>query len=362
MTPLARRIAETIRAAGPISVADYMALCLFDPKHGYYITREPFGRDGDFTTAPEISQMFGEIIGVWLVGAWQRIGCPSPVTLAEIGPGRGTLMADMLRTVAKLAPDLLAAVDVVMVETSPRLTELQKHALGNVDASIAWASTIDALPARPILVVANELFDAIPVRQYVRTESGWHERLVGLDDGGRLAFVAGPATLEATLLPPVASSAPAGSIVEVAPARTAMMDTIAANIAACGGAGLFIDYGHAEPAVGDTLQTMRSHAYDDVLAHPGEADLTSHVDFAALASEARRHGLAARLLTQGHFLLRMGLLERAGRLGTDAGETERDRLRGEVERLANPAAMGDLFKVLCVAPPDQNPFPFDAPH
>ena len=359
MTRLGRRVAATIEAAGPISLADYMATCLFDPQDGYYTAREPFGVAGDFTTAPEISQMFGEIVGVFLVAAWRGLGSPSPATLVEIGPGRGTLMKDMLRTVARLAPDLAAAADIALIETSPRLTEIQKATLTNAGASPEWHTSIGTLPAQPLLIVGNELFDAIPIRQYVKTATGWRERLVGLDDAGQLIFVAGPGAPDPSLLPPDAFAAREDAIVEIAPARGALMDAIAVRIAAHGGVGLFIDYGHAEPGVGDTLQAVRGHAPDDVFAHPGEADLTSHVDFSALAGEAGRHGLDTALLTQGDFLLRMGLLERAGRLGEHADESGRNAIRAAIERLADPSQMGTLFKVLCIAPAGRLPYPFD---
>jgi SAM-dependent MidA family methyltransferase len=349
MTRLAGRIRERIAADGPMTIADYMAMCLFDPRDGYYTTREPFGVQGDFTTAPEISQMFGEIVGVWMVAAWQALGSPRPATIAEIGPGRGTLMRDLLRTISRLAPQLESGSQVVLVETSPRLGEEQRQTLGDRAAGAVWTSTLDDLADRPLLVVANELFDAIPIRQFVKTPTGWRERMVGLDDEGGLGFFAGVASLDDTLLPPSAAAAPDGTIVEFAPARAAMMDAIAARMARRGGAGLFFDYGHLAAAVGDTLQAVRRHAYDPVLAHPGEADLTAHVDFEALAGEAGRHGLATSMSTQGDFLLRMGLLERAGRLGADADEARRAAIRAEVERLASPAEMGDLFKVLAIA-------------
>lgn len=358
MTPLGRRIAALIEATGPISVADYMAMCLFDPQHGYYTTREPFGRDGDFITAPEISQMFGEIVGVWLVTAWRTLGSPMPVTIAEIGPGRGTLAKDMLRTIRRIAPDLHARADVALIETSPRLADIQRTTLGAEAARVTWHERVDTLPRQPLLIVGNELFDAVPIRQYVRTSQGWNERLVVLDDEGGLAFAAGLSTLDGDLLPPDAETAPPGAIVEVAPTRSAVMDAIATRITADGGAGLFVDYGHDRSAVGDTLQAMRGHAFDPVLAHPGEADLTAHVDFDALAREARRHGLETGVLTQGDFLLRMGLLERAGRLGAGADGATQDRIRGEVERLAAPEAMGTLFKALCIAPADGMIEPF----
>ncbi len=358
MTPLGRRIAALIEATGPVSVADYMAMCLFDPQHGYYTTREPFGREGDFTTAPEISQMFGEIVGIWVITAWRALGSPLPVTVAEIGPGRGTLAKDMLRTIRQIAPDLHQTAEVVLIETSPRLAEIQRQTLGDEAGRTTWHHGVDALPRQPLLIVGNELFDAVPIRQYVRRSIGWNERLIGLDTRGEFGFVAGPSTIGGDLLPADAPAAPEGAIVELAPARTAIMDAIAARISGDGGAGLFIDYGHERSAVGDTLQAMRNHGFDPVLAHPGEADLTAHVDFDALAREARRHGLETALLTQGDFLLRTGLLERAGSLGADADDLTQDRIRGEVERLASPDAMGTLFKALCVVPAGMMPEPF----
>jgi SAM-dependent MidA family methyltransferase len=355
MTALKKRIASLIAASGPISIADYMALCLFDPADGYYTTREPFGAEGDFTTAPEISQMFGELVAVWLYAAWQAAGRPANATLAEIGPGRGTLMTDMLRALHKLDP---AYSGVAMIETSPRLREIQQQTLANSDAPIRWHDTVSTLPDAPLFIVGNELFDAIPTRQFVKIGAAWHERAVGIGEAGKLAFVAGPATIEAAVLPAEAADAPAGSIFEFAPARTAIMETIAERIAALGGAGLFVDYGHLKPGIGDTLQALRKHRYDDVLAHPGEADLTSHVDFSALALAARAHGLDAHLATQGEFLPAMGLLERAGKLGANADAMGREKISGEVERLAGPDAMGSLFKVLAVAPRGTRiPFP-----
>lgn len=349
MTELKRRITELVTTVGPIPAGEYMALCLFDPEAGYYTTREPFGTGGDFTTAPEISQMFGELVAVWLYEAWRAIGAPKPVTLAEIGPGRGTLMKDMLRTLKRLDPALAASASVALIEISPRLRDVQKETLAGMAAGAEWHETTASLPDAPLLIVGNELFDAVPIRQFIRTSDGWRERMVGVDTTGDLAFFAGAASLDPALLPPDALTAPEGAIVELAPARSALMQTIAEHIAVHGGAGLFFDYGHFQPGVGDTLQALRNHQYEDVLASPGEADLTSHVDFAALAASARATGLRADFTTQGSFLLDMGLLERAGRLGADADAAGRERLSAEVERLASPQAMGELFKVLAVA-------------
>ena len=358
MTRLKERIVELISALGPIPVSEYMALCLFDPRDGYYTTREPFGTGGDFTTAPEISQMFGELVAVWLYEAWLAIGKPMPVTVAEIGPGRGTLMKDMLRTFSRLDRGFVAGAAFAMVETSPRLAEIQKKTLAGAPAMPDWHETVDTLAKTPLLIVGNELFDAIPSRQFVRTGKGWRERMIGLDDDDRLSFFAGAASLDPSLLPADAVDAPLGAVIELSPARSALMTSIAERIASNSGAGLFIDYGYLRPGVGDTLQALRNHRHEEVLANPGEADLTTHVDFSALASAAHALGLDARTTTQGSFLLDMGLLERAGQLGAGASQTIREKITGEVERLAGQQAMGELFKVLAVMPSGVSMAPF----
>lgn len=359
MTTLKDRLERLIAAAGPITVADYMATCLFDPEAGYYTTREPFGAAGDFTTAPEISQMFGELVAVWVLSAWAALDKPVPSVLAEIGPGRGTLMADMLRTLGRLDPAFVTLARVAMIEASPRLAEIQKAKLANGRAKPTWFADVAGLPSLPLVIVGNELFDALPTRQFVKTPQGWCERMVALDEAGELTFWVGAAGIDPALLPRDAGEAPEGAIFEAAPAREALIDEIAARIARHGGAGLFIDYGHLQPGFGDTLQAVRAHAFDGVLANPGAADLTSHVDFAVLADVARSHGLRARMMTQGEFLLGMGLLERAGALGERADDATRKRLRTEAERLAGPEAMGSLFKVLMIAPPGVSLPPFE---
>jgi SAM-dependent MidA family methyltransferase len=346
MTALGDRLKRLIATQGPINVSDYMASCLYDPAHGYYTNREPFGAEGDFTTAPEISQMFGELLAAWLYNAWTEAGRPIPATIAEIGPGRGTLMQDVLRVLARLDRNFLSGVTVALVETSPRLTEIQKARLVGAPVNPAWHTDISTLPDMPLFILGNEIFDAIPIRQYVRMKEGWRERLVALDGMDDFRFVAGPGVPDPVLLPPAAKDAPTGAIVELAPARSALMQEIAERIAARGGAGLFIDYGYPEPGTGDTLQALYRHSYDDIFAHPGEADLTAHVDFAALAAIAGTAGLQTQLSTQGEFLLGLGLLERTGALGAGRDAALQDRLRGEVERLAAPDQMGTLFKVL----------------
>ena len=361
MTALKARIVDLIGALGPISVQEYMALCLSDPQHGYYTTRDPFGRDGDFTTAPEISQMFGELIGAWLVATWRAVGRPQTPVIAEIGPGRGTLFRDIVRTLDKLDPALRKSARFKLVETSQKLGWAQATTLKGLGGTFDWHRDVDELPDGPLLVVANELFDAIPGRQYVKTASGWRERCVDVTGDDELIFVAGAGGVDPSLLPADAATAVEGSVVELAPARSALMQRIAERIASQGGAGLFIDYGYEKPAVGDSLQALLKHAYDDPLAHPGEADLTTHVDFAALADTARHAGLDTHLMTQGEFLLRMGLLERAGQLGAHADETVRERLHSEVERIAGPDQMGELFKVLAICRPGVDLPPFGKP-
>jgi len=350
LSALKEKIVRLIEINGPLSISDYMALCLFDPDHGYYTTREPFGASGDFITAPEISQMFGELVAVWLLAAWQANGRPFPVTLAEIGPGRGTLMKDMLRVLGRLDPEFSVTARVAMIEPSPRLTKIQKATLGEAVGPVEWHASIDALTDGPLLIVGNEFFDAIPIRQYLKASGRWVERAVGFDDDGNLVFAAKPGAPDPSLLPPDAVTALEGAIVELAPARSALMEQIAARIAAKGGAALFFDYGASRPAVGDTLQALSRHAYADPLVEPGMADLTAHVDFAALGEAAKMHGLDVHLLTQGEFLLGMGLLERAGQLGTNVDQPTRKRLQGEVERLAGTDGMGTLFKALAAVP------------
>lgn len=350
MNRLAQKIAALIRTTGPISVADYMATCLLDPADGYYTTRDPFGAKGDFVTAPEISQMFGELVAVWLVHGWQAMGSPSPVTIAEIGPGRGTLMKDIVRTIGRLAPQLADSADFALVEASPRLSVAQKETLGASRGSFSWHATLDTLPDQPLLVVGNEIFDALPFRQFVKRDGKWLERAVGLAADGAMQFGIGTASLAADALPADADHAPDGSIFEIAPAREAMMSAIAERVAAKGGCGIFFDYGHLEPGLGDTFQAVRAHRPEGVLDNPGEADLTSHVDFSALAAVARAHGLEADMTTQGAFLLDMGLLERAGQLGQSGDAAARENIRADVERLAGPDQMGTVFKVLAIRP------------
>ncbi len=346
MSPLGEKLISRIRAFGPMTVAEYMEACLADPVYGYYMRREPFGRYGDFVTAPEVSQIFGELIGVWAVVAWEAMGSPRDFVLAELGPGRGTLMADLLRVV-RVMPGFTAAAEIHLVETSPRLRAIQERTLAGCGSKIHWHTRIGALPAGPLVVIANEFFDALPIRQFRWGDERWAERMVGLDAEGRLAFGLRPLDQR-----PLARPLPDGAIVETSPIATAVMATLAGRIAATGGALLAIDYGSDRPGYGDTLQAVKAHQYTDPLAEPGEADLTAHVDFAALARVAAEAGAKAHpLIGQGEFLARLGIGPRADALAAGKDEATQGGVRAALERLTGPAAMGELFKVLAVGAP-----------
>ncbi|MFC3629595.1 class I SAM-dependent methyltransferase [Paracoccus angustae] len=344
MTPLADIIAARIRAAGPITLADYMEICLLHPRFGYYATRDPFGAKGDFTTAPEIHQMFGELCGLALAQAWMDQGRPAPFTLAEPGPGRGTLMADMLRAI-RLVPGMAEAARVALIEASPHLRRIQRNRLGPA----AHLDSVEELPDKPLFLIANEFFDALPIRQYQRTEAGWAERMVGLSDDG-LRFGLGPVVQ-------VPRSGRPGDVVEECPAAPAIVEAIARRIAAHGGAAILVDYGGWN-GYGDTFQALRDHAPEDPLARPGEADLTAHVDFAPLAAAAVRAGaVASRPIRQGDWLLSLGAAQRAERLTAAGDATATAALR----RLTHPDEMGHLFKAMAIWPKGAPPVPgFDA--
>jgi SAM-dependent MidA family methyltransferase len=352
MTPLEEILRRRIELTGPMSVADYMAECLVHPAHGYYTTREPFGTKGDFTTAPEISQMFGEVIAAWWLSAREAIGMPDR-HLCEIGPGRGTLMDDMLRTMRKLTGGLPP---VHMVEVSTRLAAIQQDLLSKHSAAIEWHARIESLPPSPIGIVANELFDAIPIRQFEKTGERWLERMVHVDETGSLALALSQNELDPAYLPAADKSAFDGSIFEYAPARLAMMQNLAVHLKSYGGVALFTDYGHATSGFGDTLQAVQSHKYVSIFDRPGESDLTSHVDFEALAKVAKSSGLfTSGILTQGEFLLSSGIAQRAVQLPTSAAPS------AALERLTSNDQMGSLFKVLAITsrPFDAYPLKFD---
>ncbi|MCJ2083584.1 class I SAM-dependent methyltransferase [Methylobacterium sp. J-090] len=345
-TPLFAILREEILATGPIPLARYMDLCLGHPVHGYYRTRDPLGASGDFTTAPEISQMFGELIGIWIAATWGAMGAPADLVLVELGPGRGTLMADALRALARAAPTLRPALH--LVETSPVLRAAQAERLSGFAPT--WHEGLATLPPGPALVVANEFFDALPVRQFQRTERGWHERCVGLSpEGDRLAF-----GLSAEPDPRIDAHAPVGVTLTLPGAALDIVRTLARRLARDRGALLAIDYGHARPGFGDSLQAVAQHRFVDPLAAPGEADLTTHVDFSALARAASAEG--ARVhgpIDQRDFLQALGLRERAEHLSTKATPQQAVRIAAAVARLTDPTrrGMGSLFKVMAVSDP-----------
>ncbi|MCJ1899059.1 MULTISPECIES: SAM-dependent methyltransferase [Paracoccus] len=333
MTPLGRLIAAQIRLSGPMALDEYMRLCLLHPQHGYYATRDPFGAGGDFTTAPEISQIFGEMIGLALAQAWLDQGRPAPFTLAEIGPGRGTLMADILRAI-RIVPGMAEAAQVALVEASPHLRRVQRDRLGD----IAHLDDVSQLPQAPLFLVANEFFDALPIRQFQRGVQGWAERVVALNAQGGLEMGLVPAADAA--LP----AAPQGVIRETCPEALPIVAQVAGRIAAHGGCAILVDYGGWD-GQGDTFQALRRHRPEDPLANPGEADLTAHVDFAPLAAAARGAGArVSRMAAQGDWLKRLGIEARAQRLARlgDAGAM------AALHRLTAPDEMGHLFKVLAL--------------
>lgn len=345
MNVLRDLIVQSIRTTGPLTLADYMRFCLGHPEHGYYATRDPLGAAGDFTTAPEVSQMFGELIGLWLAGVWIADGKPSSFVLGELGPGRGTLMADILRATRGIA-GFREAADVWLVETSPKLTSVQKETLMEHDPS--WTETVEDLPHAPLYLVANEFFDALPVRQFRRDGAGWAERMVGLDDDGALAFGFAPPLPIGGLAD---MSVEDGIIVETSAQAEAISEWVGTRLAEDGGAALFVDYGSWD-GTGDTFQALEAHEFANPLKHPGFADLTAHVRFAPLAAAARRGGASrAGFDTQGAFLERLGITDRARRL---ADGLTGDALQAHVaahRRLCHPDEMGSLFKVMALRPP-----------
>ena len=340
---LKAHLLQRIALDGPMTVAEYMSECLFHPTFGYYTTRQVFGQSGDFTTAPEISQMFGELIGLSLAQAWLDQGAPEAPLLVELGPGRGTLMQDVLRAlraVKGLSPRTY------LVETSERLRAVQADTLAGHE--VTWVADIADIPEGPLLLVANEFFDALPVRQYQRAEAGWSEILVGAD-GEDLAHGVAPAGDIAALSHRLSDTRP-GDIVETCAPALPIMEDIARRIHSHGGAALIIDYGDWR-SLGDTLQAVRAHAQAPLLASPGEGDLTAHVDFEPLADAVTHAGARhSRLCPQGIFLERLGITDRARQL---ASKLTGDALQTHIaahRRLTHPQEMGTLFKILGIVP------------
>ncbi|HWM46507.1 MAG TPA: SAM-dependent methyltransferase [Xanthobacteraceae bacterium] len=354
-TPLEDEIRRRIETAGALTVADYMQLCLGHPAHGYYVTRDPLGQSGDFITAPEISQMFGELIGLWTATVWRMMGEPSAVNLVELGPGRGTMMADALRA-AKVLPAFTQAIAVHLVETSPALRARQREALEGSSTPITWHDALASVPQAPAIYLANEFFDALPVHQAVRGREGWRERVVTLGEEGRLRFGLG-ADLPASAVPAALHAAPQGAIFEWRDQDTTR--ALAARVSHCG-AALIIDYGHVCSATGDTFQAMRAHGFHDPLVAPGTADLTAHVDFEALGAAAAEAGAQMHgPVEQRLFLQRLGIVQRAALLRGKASPAQARDIETALDRLTDsaPSGMGRLFKVVALSAPPLGPLP-----
>jgi NADH dehydrogenase [ubiquinone] 1 alpha subcomplex assembly factor 7 len=346
MTDLLDEIRAMITERGPITVEQYMQLALTHPDLGYYMNRDPFGATGDFTTAPEISQMFGELIGLWAAEVWSSMGSPDPVRLVELGPGRGTLISDALRA-ARIVPAFRNALDVRLIETSPALATMQHELLVDCGVAVSWAQVLKEVPSGPAIVIGNEFLDALPVRQFLRVSGQWRERTVRLNSDGALAF-----DVADRPEPYIRAAAPNGEVLEVSPSGHRLMFELGTRLAKHGGAALLIDYGHGVTRFGDTLQALRAHRYIDPLAAPGDCDLTAHVDFAAMARSASAAGGAVYgPVDQGDFLRAIGidlrtkaLAERASSDRAEEFERARARLVGKGQ-----GEMGGLFKAMAVA-------------
>jgi NADH dehydrogenase [ubiquinone] 1 alpha subcomplex assembly factor 7 len=352
-SPLGSEIRRMIQSSGPMPVWRYMELCLTHPEHGYYVARDPLGREGDFITAPEVSQMFGELIGLWSASVWRAAGSPEEFRLIELGPGRGTMMADALRAL-RVLPPMYQALSVHLVEINPILREQQKATLQNV-RKIAWHDTIDEVPAGPCVILANEYFDVLPIHQVVRRENGWHERTVEIDADGRLVFGVAPDPMPRfeVLLPPLVRAAPLGAVFEWRPDTEIMK--LALRVRDQNSAALIIDYGHTRSDAGDTFQAIARHSFADPLRHPGQADVTAHVDFQALTHAAEDMGAAVHgPVSQGEFLKRLGIETRAARLMAKASPDVAEDITVALKRLVGGGrgGMGSMFKVLAISDPN----------
>jgi NADH dehydrogenase [ubiquinone] 1 alpha subcomplex assembly factor 7 len=351
-SPLQAELRKLIKSSGPMPVWRYMEQCLTHPQHGYYVARDPLGREGDFTTSPEVSQMFGELLGLWAASVWKAIDSPSVLRLIELGPGRGTMMADALRAL-RVLPPLYQSLSVHLVEINPVLRDKQKSTLTGV-RNIAWHERLDEVPDGPSVILANEYFDVLPIHQVVKREAGWHERVVEIDGNGQLVFgtAAEPTPRFEALLPPLVRAAPVGAVFEWRPDAEIMR--IATRVRDQGGAALIIDYGHLRSDVGDTFQAIARHSFTDPLKNPGQADITAHVDFQALARAAEDLGAQVHgPVPQGDFLKRLGIETRAVTLMAKTTPEISEDISGALKRLigGGRGGMGSMFKVLAVSEP-----------
>tara|TARA_Y100001936_G_scaffold253227_1_gene316607 strand:- start:1815 stop:2924 length:1110 start_codon:yes stop_codon:yes gene_type:complete len=353
LTPLETKIRKRINASGPLPVSEFMNMALCDPELGYYKTRNPIGGEGDFITSPEISQVFGEIIGLWCAVMWQASGSATDVKLVELGPGRGTLMSDMLRAIHATAPDFASAIDVHLVETSPVLRGLQEEALK--EHKVTWHENVESIPGGKILVVANEFFDALPIDQFVKTEDGWQERCVSLSpNDDTLTFATMPMRHPNDAdFPSEIVAAPVNSVFEENVVGKEITGSLAGRIAQDGIAALILDYGHNQHGLGDTLQAMKSHQFHNPLAEIGEIDLTAHVDFAALDAASTEQGCIVHgPIFQGDFLSSLGIEQRAEILSANASVKQANLLTDGCRRLIASDGMGTLFKAMALTPKD----------
>jgi len=361
-SPLQEKLKVCIRAQGPLTIADYMTICLHDPEHGYYRSGNPIGAEGDFVTAPEISQMFGELIGLWCVHVWLSMGSPAPFRLIELGPGRGTLMADALRA-AKVVPEFLAASEIHLVESSDTLRSTQQRTLARCGPRLNWHQNLMEIPAGSAIVLANEFVDALPIRQFVSRGDRWFERQVGLDNVEQLCMIEEEVSdQDAELVPePIRLSVAEGAVAEVRPEVRDLLAALVDRSLDYPLAALILDYGYGDGSTRHTFQAVRRHRYADPLIDPGEADLTALVDFAGLRSAAADSGLNAwGPIGQGAFLIGLGLNERLQRLLAAANQQQQLDLVSGAERLVAPDQMGELFKVLALASPGlSTPPPFE---
>jgi len=347
---LSQRLLRQISQDGSISVAHYMTLCLLDPRHGYYPTRDPIGAGADFITAPEISQIFGELVGIWLANCWQAMGKPKTTQLVELGPGKGTMMSDILRT-ARSVPEFSKSLQVHLLEASAALVAVQAKTLGGFAQTINWTDDLNDTGVGPLLLVANEYLDCLPVRQFVRRKNFWFERLIGLSDTNELQFTLSPTPLAQTelkLIPPNLLQAPDNTLVEIRSGLSGFFDPLAERAKTDPVIALFIDYGPTSSEAGDSFQAVSKHQKVDPLKNAGEVDLTAQVDFAELKRIAEQVGLlTSNIVTQGSWLQQMGLLERAAALSNGKPNT-RAKIARQVHRLSDDNEMGELFKVMAV--------------
>jgi NADH dehydrogenase [ubiquinone] 1 alpha subcomplex assembly factor 7 len=355
---LEKEIRRLIAVGGPMPIARYMTLCLTHPQYGYYVTRDPFGADGDFTTAPEVSQIFGELLGLWALSVWRMLGEPEAINLIELGPGRGTMMRDALRA-SKVLPQFREALSVHMVEISPTLEQVQRGTLSDADVPVSWHRHLLDVPEGPSIILANEYLDALPVHQVVKQKDGWHERVIGLNTNGEFALGLAPDALTQfdRFMPKKVKEAPVGAIFEW---RNDIHAFDIARRVRNKGAALFIDYGHVESDIGETLQSVNDHAFADPLSAPGLADITAHVDFFIFGEAAESMGASVHgPVTQAKFLRELGIDARADALRRGASAEQAATITSAVARLTESGrtGMGDLFKVIAISDPKLGPLP-----